>query len=70
MGVGTLFGVIGTFIEVGIHTYRASHKKRLPFKKEVRKELKFFLKFKEMAKDVHRQEVTSTFADIPNKLED
>ncbi|KAF2898798.1 hypothetical protein ILUMI_07378 [Ignelater luminosus] len=69
MGVGTLFGFIGTFIEVGVHTYRTSHKKRLPFKKEVRKEMKFFLKFKEMAKDVHRQEDTSTFGDVPKNLE-
>nr|AUF73080.1 ionotropic receptor [Anoplophora chinensis] len=50
--VGSILAFIGSFVELAVRVYRISKGKKLPFKEALKRELKFFVQFKENVKDV------------------
>nr|QUP79589.1 ionotropic receptor 3 [Monochamus saltuarius] len=50
--VGSILGLIGSFLELSMRVYRRSKYKKLSFKEELKRELIFFIKFKQNVKEV------------------
>lgn len=51
--VGSILGLIGSFLEMAFHVWRDSKARNIPFKDELIKNLKFVLEFRQNIKEVN-----------------
>ncbi|KAF5301502.1 hypothetical protein FQR65_LT08805 [Abscondita terminalis] len=53
LGVGSFLGIICTFVELSIHAYKTARDNKMPFKRKLIEELKFFIHFNTMTKNLN-----------------